>query len=582
MMSIIRWKGILSFVAIVGCLLLIVQLFADSWIKWGIQRTLSNVLQVEVNVGQVKHQWSPLGLTIKQVQITDANAPQYNLYQIQQLTADIQFTPLLMNKVIIDKMVVDGVRFNQLRQSPGAVYSQTTEVIVDENTESSDIALPSVDDLLASSPLKTTAAANDLQAAFKQHDAALREQYQQLPTKEELLELQQQLKALKETDYKDPAALLRAKQSFDDIKQQLREKQQSLKQFKQALELAKADIGDKSNALKLASQSDYSMLKGAVAGDAGALSDITQAVFGEQAQKWSQWILTAVEKIAPLLASSKAEQELQERLNGRWIEFDDASKLPNFVIYQADVGIQWQQLGFSSHWQDITTEHAVIGRPTRFNVDADASDLWQQLKLSGEFSLDGNNLLTAAQSWSLSKLSLSDLALIDKNSLQGQLDSGLLSSQGTIKVDNNQITGTSTVNIDPLAIKASGTSDMTSAIAKSLTALSSLQLNATLSGDVQHPNVALTSNLDKQMANIITANLSPKAQQRLSQLQQALTDKANVGDAPNDQQWSSWSDNADGQLANIEQMLKQKLDNLVDKEKDKLKTKLLNKLFKDD
>ena len=185
--------------------------------------------------------------------------------------------------------------------------------------------------------------------------------------------------------------------------------------------------------LKAAPGEDYAQLQAVIAGDQGAIQDVTTMVFGEKAGEFSHYVLSAYDLAAPMLAKSKEEQAEEEAYNGRWIAFDDTAALPDFLVRKADISVTWRSESVLSVWRDITNQHDKIGRPTTFKVDSSASSLWQSLQLNGDFYLNDTGV-KANQDWNLRGLALSDISLLEQEKLSSTLLKGLLSSSGKASI----------------------------------------------------------------------------------------------------------------------------------------------------
>ncbi|WP_438864722.1 TIGR03545 family protein [Neptunicella sp.] len=580
MSKIIRWQGLVAFIVIIGLILAITLIFLDNWIKMAIEGSASTATGAEVNVGSVSHRFSPLGLTVNNIQLTDPEKPTQNSVQLASISADIELMPLLMNKIIIDQLTATGVKFNQPRENAGEVYRQPEQSIVDQALPDAT-TLPSVDDILAKSPLKTTQAIEQAQLAYQQHRETLQQHYANLPDKAVLKDYQTRIKTLTDTDYKDPVQLANAKKKFDQIKAELKQHQQQVKAFKDEVVKAKSDLTPKLAALKAAPGQDYDLLKGLVAGDAAAYSDVTQAVFGEQAKQWSETLFAAYDLVAPMLASEKQQQQEHQRTDGRWIEFTDTQPLPDFLIRTADISISWQQQDFTSQWQNITNDHDKLGQPTTFKVDSANTPLWQSLVINGDFWLATSGI-KANQDWALQGVKLNSLTLAEKGKLTSTLTSAVLASSGKLSIKDNVLDGMGSINLADLVITSEGENKLTKIIADSLRQLNNLKMNAKIDGNINAPNFALDSDLDNQIAKSLTANVSGKAKQKLDELQQKLDAKANGPLAQSNSQLNQlldWEKLADGNLNGIEEMLGSQLNNVVDKKKQQLKDKLKDKLF---
>lgn len=581
MKKLIRIPGLIGFFVFVSLIAVVVIVFLDTWIKLAATKGLEQATGAEVNIASVSHSFSPFGISVNGLQLTDPKKPTHNQMQASKITAQISLMPLLMQKVIIDDLTISGVQFSQPRESEGSVYIEVENLEQQSEDITDDIEIPSVDDILAKSPLKTTKAAEDVQAAYDKHNENLQAQYEALPSKDKLAEYQTRLKALKEVDYKDPAKLAAAKKEFDEILDELKQDKQKLSDFKAAVQEAKGDLSPKLAALKAAPGQDYEQLQGLIAGDSGAINDVTKMILGEKAAVWSDYLLSAYQVVGPMLVSSGEKKEQQKRADGQWIEFSDETPLPDLLIKKAVVSMIWQDEEISSDWKDITYQHDKIGRPTVFEINSTASKLWQSLAVEGDFRLI-EQTMSAAQNWDLKGLKLSDLALLDEQKLSTKIDSSLLSSKGSLDIKDNLISGGGKIDLNELAMTAKGSNQMTELIANTLNGLSSLSINADLEGAFDDPDISFSSNLDKQLGKALLGNLSGDQQQKLDDLKQKLTGQAAgpLGEKSNQLgEWQDWEKLADGDLSSVEDMMKSQFNDVLDKQKDKLKDKLKSKLF---
>ncbi|MCV2884623.1 TIGR03545 family protein [Aestuariibacter sp. AA17] len=584
MKNVIRWWGLTAFFGFVGLIALIVWAFLDTWIRLAAESGLESAVGAEVNIERAAHQFSPFKIALFDIQITDAARPNRNKVQIEQLDAEVQLSPLLMKKVIIESLNVNRLRFGTERSSAGEVFRSpgsspfSTEALFGDLPEA-----PSVDDVLARSPLETTRVAESLESAFQDHKTQVKQGYAALPKKDTLEEYKAQLKALTEKEYKTPADILSAKEEFERIKSALQEDKARISAFKNAVSNAKQDIAPKLSQLKQAPENDFNRLKSAFAGDHAAISEVTEMVFGPKAKQWTEYVLLATDTLAPAMNNQHEDAQQQQRETGRWIIFEDDGSMPDFWIKHANITVQYQGQNIASEWFDITQQHDIIGKPTRYTADAGRSPLFNAVSLKGEFAL-GDAGFNGQQQWQVDELALPQGTLINSAKLVSSLLEGKLTTSGSVRLKDNQLSGNGKANLSQLAIQAKGENKLTNVIASTLSGLNSLQIDSKISGNIHSPSFQFSSNLDKQLASALVTNLSPEQTQKIEELKRRLNQKANslLGTKDDEYlQWLQWEELATGDLTSIENMLKTKLDDAIQKEKNKLKDKLLDKLFGD-
>jgi uncharacterized protein (TIGR03545 family) len=582
MKSIIRLPGLIAFFVMLGLMAATSIIFMDYWIKLVAEKSLANTTGAEVNIASVEHSFSPFGITLNNIQLTDPKAPLTNQFEAESVAANIDLAPLLLRKLIIDDLTISGVQLGSLRDSKGDVYREPSEELSQVANIFADAKeMLSVDDILAKSPLKTTKAIEATQAVYIKHSETLQQQYAALPAKDTLADYQKRIKALTETDYKDPIKLAAAKKEFDKLQQEILKDKKRLNDFKQSVGQAKNELSPQLMALKVAPGQDYEQLKSLVAGDADAIKDVTTLVFGEQVGEWSQYALAAFDIVGPMLKTQGQIEEQQLAYAGKWISFDDTSALPDLWIKKAQISLQWQQENIISHWQDITHQHDVLGRPTVFSVNSSKSSLWQSLILNGDLWLSQSGA-KAKQSWALSGLKLSELNLVSQEKLTSQLNSGLLSSTGKASLNGEAVSGDGSIDLKRLIIKATGTNKMTNIVADTLNQLKSLTINTDIGGTIGNLDLSFSSDLNKQIGSALLSNVGAEQQTKLNELKQKLNKKTEgmLGDNNHQlSQWLVWEKVADGDLSSINDLLEAKLNNVIDETKDKLKKKLFDKFL---
>ncbi|MBF7071854.1 TIGR03545 family protein [Glaciecola sp. MH2013] len=557
---------------IVALLFVLYFLFANVLLKSLAQSALGNASGAEVNIDTVDHSLFPFGLTLNRIQATDNAQPSRNKVEITQVKADVDLLPLLNSKLIVEELIVQDLAFNTTRENPGEVYVQPDQ-------QASPFAfptledLPSVDEVLASSPLQTTAAVAQAKEVVDKYQKPLKEQYDSLPTKEQLQAYKDRLKALKETDYKNPAKLAGAKKEFDSIKEAMKADRDKISAFMTLAKEAKAASADSIAALKAAPQEDYALLQGLVAGDEGAIGQVTQHLFGDKAKIYTQGILAAIDMLANAEASPDEPVEQQA---------DDG--LPKVWIKKAAVNVKWQDESIESVWENITNQHDLIGKATEFVVNSSKANNWENIDFSGNFSI-AQGKVNAVQNWDIQGLVLEAVELVpeeSKQKLNALLESGLLASKGGLNIQDGKLSGSSLFDLSALSLKANGQNDLTSTMAEIISGLSELNLMTDFAGSLNSPKVSVSSDLDKKMLASLTQGLSGANSGKLAELKSKLNDKIATQLGDSNAQLESVDallSAAQGDTDSLNELLKSQMTNALEDKKDELLNKLGGKLF---
>jgi uncharacterized protein (TIGR03545 family) len=545
--------------------------FANTLLKTLAQNALGDASGAEVNIGAVEHRLFPFGLTLTRLQATDNINPLHNKIDIAMLKTDVNFMPLLSKKLIIDNLIVQDVEFDTKRDSAGTIYVQP-----DAQTSSFAFPtladLPSVDDILEKSPLKTTAAVAEAKRVLEQYKLPIQNKYATLPSKEKLIAYKDRIKALQQTNYKNPTNLIAAKKEFDDIKDAIKKDRTNVSGFVDLAEEAQAASANSLSLLKSAPQEDFALLKGLVAGDEGAIGEVTQHLFGEKAKIYTRGLLVVMD-----ILSSRAKDSVVEQT-----ALDD--DLPSVWIRNAAVSIKWQDQQIQTAWQNITDQHALIGKPTSFAVNSSKASNLSNIDLNGTFEIIKGKV-NSTQDWDIKGLVLNTIELVpeqSKQKLTALLESGLLASKGELNVVDGQITGSSVFNLKALKLKATGEDALTNAMAEIISDLSELKLSTDFSGKLTSPSIKIKSDLNKRMLQALSSGLTGNSSGKLQELKIKLDAKAAEQLGQSGQQLASVDallTAAQGDTDSLNELLKSQMTNALGNKKDKLINKLSDKLL---
>ena len=546
-------------------LFLVYFLFANTIIKLVLESKLGESYGAEVNIAEFDHSLFPTTVTLKGIALTNPTKPTHNQVLVGEANADVALAPLLDDEVIVNELNLLDVQFDTERASTGEVYRVPERSLsFDEIKSKAQEAVPSVDELLERNPLKTTAAIENAKAAYETYGEGLKTDYGNLPDKSRIDYYKTQVTQLKETNYQDPQALLQAKSAFDQLKEEMSADRARIADFTSKASNAKRELTEAISALKSAPQQDYALLKGVIAGDQAALSQVTYFVFGDKAAEYTEYLMSAMQIVMPLIQGEEKSEAPTE--------------IPSILVKEANVSVLWQNEAITSKWNNITNVHEVFGNPTTFSIEA-AGDLLKSFTSSGEFWIDSSGV-DASQVWSLAGVNMSNVAFSGNDTLDAVLTSALMTTTGSMKVTDNTLTGTGDVDLQDLVMEATGSSDVTSAIANALQSLSSLSMTMLLDGTLSNPNFNIKSDLDNKLAQAALSQLTASQQDKLDELNNKLNSMIS-----NEQSLlsgelvdvDSMLSAAQGDSEALQALLQTQLNSVVEQQKNKLFDKLKGK-----
>lgn len=559
-MSILKW-----IIGIFVLLFVAYFLFANTIIKTVLEAKLGESYGAEVNINDFDHSLFPTTVTLKGIELTNPTKPTYNQVFVTEANADVALKPLLNDQIVVNNLNLLNVQFDTKRAAPGEVYREPKRALsYDDIKSKAKEAIPSVDELLARNPLKTSAAIEQAQQAYSTVSQDLKKEYESLPNKERISFYKTQIAQLKETNFKDPQALVQAKTAFEKLKDEMQADKALINGFTAKADSARKALSESIQALKSAPQEDFNLLKGVIAGDQDALSKVTYFVFGDKAAEYTEYLMSAMQIVMPLIQGEEKSEA--------------PADIPSILIKEANVSVKWKDESISSNWNNITNVHDVFGKPTTFTIEA-AGDLLKSFTSSGEFWIDSSGV-DASQVWKLAGVNMSDISFSDNASLNAVLKTALMKTSGSMKITDNMLTGSGDIDLQQLVMEATGTSDVTSAIAKALQTLTSLNMEMLLDGTLSNPSFNLKSDLDNKLASAALSQLTDSQKEKLEELNAKLNSMVSEQQSLLSSEIvdvNSMISAAQGDNEALQELMQAQLNNMVEQQKNKLFDKLKGK-----
>lgn len=580
--SAIRWPGLAAFAVIVGLLVAFSWLLLDSILRWSMERSLGALNGAEVNIERVEHTWSPLGVRVIGVQMTDPAAPQQNRLLVGDVQGTLNVEQLLLGRLHFEQVVASGIRVDQPRASAGEVYqAPSQEDLKDwagDALAALNLEVPNVDQVVARIDLKTPAAVAQAQANFADIKQRLEAARANLPSEATISDYQSQLKALNEGDMADITKLAERKQKFEQLRAKFAEDRQKIADFKQLVADLKATVEADLKALREAPQQDLERVQQLLQLNGEGLAEITSVLFGEQMRQWSHYLLLAYEQLAPLLNRAGAVEDIQpQRGEGVWFSFAGSDSAPEFLIKQAVTEFDVAGTVIAVDWENITHQHELLGQPTVYSARASNTERWQSLQLNGELSLLDAGV-NARQQWQLSGVQMAQLGLSDQPQFIAEIVSALLDSEGRVALRNGVLEGDSTVRLNQLNINASAENKWAQVVASALNGLQQLDMQVGVSGAMTAPQLSLRSDLDRQLGGALQSAALDLGKAELAQFSSGLQQQTAglLGNGEADLELiNSLLGSAESRDAQLKELLEAQLkEGLQDQLKDRLRGRL--------
>ena len=149
-----------------------------------------------------------------------------------------------------------------------------------------------------------------------------------------------------------------------------------------------------------------------------------------------------------------------------------------------------------------------------------------------------------------------------------------------MKITDNMLTGSGDIDLQQLVMEATGTSDVTSAIAKALQTLTSLNMKMLLDGTLSNPSFNLKSDLDNKLASAALSQLTDSQKEKLDELNAKLNSMVSEQQSLLSSEIvdvNSMISAAQGDNEALQELMQAQLNNMVEQQKNKLLDKLKGK-----
>ncbi len=123
--KIFRWRAIGPLVVLFVIAGVLWWLFADGIARRESQKVGTQMLGAKVEIQSLHLDLANGHVTIRGLTIASAHEPFKNLLQADELVADLDMLPLAEKKIVIDRIVANGLRFGTPRQTDGRAAAQS-------------------------------------------------------------------------------------------------------------------------------------------------------------------------------------------------------------------------------------------------------------------------------------------------------------------------------------------------------------------------------------------------------------------------------------------------------------------------
>jgi uncharacterized protein (TIGR03545 family) len=529
----LRWQGLIVFGVISLLLFLFWFIFVDMLVKRSIEKTGTHVVGAKVELAKADVHLIPLGITLKNLQITNPDNPMSNAVEAGRINFSIDSLNLLKRKIIIDTMAMEGVRFNTHRKTSGAVTLQAKDKQpLGKPAETPPAAsgfpffqIPDVHEILAREKLESLDQIKNLRGEIDTAKADWEKRLAEAPDKNTFEQYQTRAKKIKKGSKGVSGALSMAKdlkKLRKDVSKDLKRLKNIKKNFNQDKELLKKKLDQ----LKSAPQQDMDRILNTYNLSTDGIGNVSQLLFGEKIGDTVQKAIFWYGKLNPLLTNvgprdKKDTAEKPDRGKGVHVQFKEIAPLPDLLVRQVNVSMIIPAGDIKGEIQKLTIDQAILGMPLVFNFSGDKLEGIQSINIEGSLDhIDPNNVKDR-MSVAVQQYRVKDFKLSASDNLPITVKNGLALLNLTAALHEDMLDADVQVTMDAVTLETENTAggnQLQQALHAALAGVSTFFVNARVTGPLDNYKVKMTSDLDKILKNAVgrqIKNLTSEFQDKL-------------------------------------------------------------------
>ena len=554
-MKAIRWWGLVVFFTITVLVVLAWYLLAPHIIARSIEEAGTEALGAQVDVENVELELFPVAITINRLAATDPDQPMRNLFESGQIKLAIDSESLFWKKVIVDEMVVDGLRLDTPRQTSGELAGGRKSAQL--MSDAIDIEIPQIEEadikkMVDDANLITLQRIDTLKASQERIKSEWERDLDKEAFDKRVAEIQVEYKRLSDRLKKNKLNLVKDRKAWKALKKSIDAERKLLASLSDKIKKDKGLIGSQFAAVKRGPEDDLN----AVLKNYGLDSGVDGLVDKYLGPQFTPWVKRALEmaKSVDTASSEDVSEDLANITLGKRVLFTDQQTFPDILIKKIKLN------GGDANWQldgngfDLGYFPWLTGKPAKINMALSGSREGN-IKVTSDWPTS-QKMTTTIQS-NITSWPVEKFVLTDSPEGAWAVDSGTLSADinGELTLDKIDLIAELSIQSPKVSVSES-LQGWQQSVTDTVNQQARLDFTLKASGSLAEPSIRLSSNLE----GILKSALGDQARQQLDKLSGPLKEKiaARVGDTSalegfdgNFDQWQSKVGDLDSVLKGI-------------------------------
>lgn len=396
-MRIVRWKAVVPLSLLVGLVLAVWWLMLDRVAERAVESVGTAIVGARVDLAGADVRVGEGAVVLRGLQVTNPNAPMTNLVEASEIVADLALAPLLERKIVVESLVVRGVRFGTPRERSGALDHPDPEsgrILREVEAWAGRIRIPplTVEGLanvvdfgrLSPDSLRTLALARSLAGRAGALPDLWGQRVAAIDPRPRLDSARALVARLREANplRLGPQGIRSLVTGSEQTLQVLGGLGRSLATLDSSARGEVADLQGELRRLEDARAADFAYARGLLRLPSLTGPDVSTAVFGEALIAWIKpalyWLKVAETYLPPGLDPRRRPGPRRARMAGFDVEFPGRAQYPRFLLERGIVGLELGGAGvaagqYAAVIEGLTSEPTLYGRPLRIRAERTAA-----------------------------------------------------------------------------------------------------------------------------------------------------------------------------------------------------------------